>query len=112
MDKKKIIEESINKNNELINNIKESLIFTKNEDKKFMEEYSKALDEQELKRKLEYESIKRKVKNFTSQEFYSKFININDLMKRDLQIKNEKFMDEDNKKYIITYYKNKIFYSQ
>jgi len=68
-------------------NHKKLILKEKEEDKEYMLSYSKMLNEEEEKRKLEKQFILNKVKSFTSESFYSKFIDINELNKRNMQNK-------------------------
>lgn len=91
--KRKLSQDFEEENKHIQENHKNSILKEKEEDKNYMQEYSKKLKEDEEKRLFEKHSILSKLKSFTSQEFYSKFIDINDLMKKEIQIKNENDLD-------------------
>jgi len=73
----------------------------KEDDKKYIEEYTKLLEEQENQRLDERKIISNKIKNYTNPEFYSKFFDVNDYCKRELQKNNEKNLSFNEKTYLI-----------
>ena len=86
---RKSSQENEEENKQIEKNHKNFLLKEKEDDKKYMEEYSKKLREDEKKRQKEKKTNLSKIKSFTSHDFYSKFLDINDLKKKDMQIKNE-----------------------
>lgn len=91
--------EEINFQNEnKSNKRKENLLKQKDEDKQYCEAYTKMLDDLEEKRKNHTKAINEKIKNYTTQEFYSKFIDINDISKKHLQDVHEKTLNFEDKK--------------
>lgn len=113
IDKRKRIRKSSQENEEenkqIEKNHKNFLLKEKEDDKKYMEEYSKKLREDEKKRQKEKKTNLSKIKCFTSHDFYSKFLDINDLKKKDMQIKNENNLSFSEKKKLFN--ENEIKYT-
>jgi len=91
--------EEINNQNEYLTNVrKENLLKQKEEDKQYSKAYTKMLDDLEEKRKNQIKAKNENIKNYTTEEFYSKFIDINEISKKHLQNINEKTLNFEDKK--------------
>lgn len=95
----KIIYESMLKDNMFQQNTsKERLKKEKEEDRKYINDYTKLLEKQELEKQNEKQKLLHKVYFNTSQQFYSKFIDLNDFRKRDIETQYEReYKNSQNK---------------